>query len=678
MPATLEVLLIDNPAKDLSGVPDLLAQAGYAAAPRWVGNAADLQAALDSQTWDIAVCAYCASGFCGLPALAQLRTQAPGLPVIAVSAIAGEEAAVQAMKAGAADYVSRHGMARLVPALRQALGTPGLRSPARLPSGIALRESEAGLRRAQLLAKLAHIITRPDGSFESFSDSLLDLLGVDAGHVPSSTRAWLDILHPDDREGFRAASIQAGASGARIDVAYRLRHAGGAWLNMRQVIEPLEATPQAGQKMRWFCTLQDVTDQKQAEEKIHKLNLDLERDMRRRIAAEQEHAALEVGLREAQKMESLGTLAGGIAHDFNNLLAAMLGNVSLARMNLDVRHKVRHNLDQVDKAGARAKELVKQILSFSRRQPQQFVVQPMRAVVIEALSLLRSTLPAGVDLVVVIPDTRPTYVNVDGGQISQVLMNLCTNAWHATSGMAPRIEVTLDEITLDDIAAQRPGGLPACPYVRLQVKDNGHGMDEHTQARIFEPFFTTKPAGQGTGLGLAVVHGIVKAHGGTIAVESALSGGTTFTVYLPAVLAVDTPAAEPAAVAPADGLGRHIMYVDDYDAMGELVSEVLEMAGYQVTVHNRGEAALADVRAHPEAFDLVITDQNMPGMAGTELARQIKGVRAGLPVIISSGYISEELKVRAREAGVPEVIDKTRNVERLAASIPGWIASAKT
>lgn len=651
-----------------------MAQAAFAFRPGSADSPATLRAALESQRWDIAICAYHATGFSGFPALALLQSQAPRLPVLVVSGVPGEEAAVAAMKAGAADYLPRASLDRLVPAICEALRRRDSDTPIGPAAENALRESEAGLRRAQLLARLAHIITRPDGSFESYSESLLELLGVDAAHVPSSTRAWLDILHPEDRDHFRATSIGAGVSGSRVDVEYRLRHAGGAWLHMRQVIEPLHGTPSADGKMRWFCTLQDVTSQKSSEEKIRKLNLDLERDMRRRIAAEQEHAALEAGLREAQKMESLGTLAGGIAHDFNNLLAAMLGNTSLARMNLAVPDKVRHNLDQVDRAGARAKELVKQILSFSRKQPQQFVVQPMRAVVVEALSLLRSTLPAGVELVVTIPDA-PTYVNVDGGQISQVLMNLCTNAWHATSGIAPRIEVTLDELVLD--AGQGRAGLPAGSYVRLQVKDNGHGMDEGTKARIFEPFFTTKPAGQGTGLGLAVVHGIVKTHGGAITVESALSGGTTFTVYLPAVAAGALPVVEAAAPLPAEGLGRHVMYVDDYDAMGELVREVLGTAGYRVTIHTRGEDALAQLLAGTEAFDLVITDQNMPGMAGTELARQVKLSRPALPVIISSGYISEELRARAREVGVPEVIDKTRNIERLPGSIAGWMDAAR-
>lgn len=675
MPAALEVLLIDNAERDLAGVPGLLAEAAFAFRPGRADSPATLRAALENQSWDIAICAYHATGFSGFPALALLQSQAPRLPVLVVSAVSGEEAAVAAMKAGAADYLTQAGLDRLVPAMREAVRRRGGDAPIGLAAENALRESEAGLRRAQLLARLAHIITRPDGSFESYSESLLELLGVDAAHVPASTRAWLEILHPEDRDHFRATSISAGVSGRRVDVEYRLRHAGGAWLHMKQVIEPLHGTPSPDGKMRWFCTLQDVTSQKMAEEKIRKLNLDLERDMRRRIAAEQEHAALEAGLREAQKMESLGTLAGGIAHDFNNLLAAMLGNTSLARMNLAFPDKVRHHLDQVDRAGARAKELVKQILSFSRKQPQQFVVQSMRAVVVEALSLLRSTLPAGVDLVVTIPDAAPTYVNVDGGQISQVLMNLCTNAWHATSGMAPRIEVALDELVLD--AGQAPAGLAAGPYVRLQVKDNGHGMDAGTQARIFEPFFTTKPAGQGTGLGLAVVHGIVKTHGGAITVESALSGGTTFTVYLPAVVPHALPVVEAPAPVPADGLGRHVMYVDDYDAMGELVSEVLRTAGYRVTLHTRGEDALADLRAATEAFDLVITDQNMPGMAGTELARQVRLIRPALPVIISSGYISEELRARAREVGVPEVIDKTRNIERLASSIAGWMDAAR-
>ncbi len=676
MSAMLEVLLIDSAERDLTEVPGLLVQAGLIVKTQVVNNPPDLQAALENQSWDIAICRYGGQGFGGVPALAMLRGQAPALPVVVVSDVADAETVLAAMKAGAADYVMRTALPQLVPAVREAISRSASDAAALLQRAekmqLRLRESETVLHAAQRLGQMAHIISRSDGSYEPVDCSLLELLGTDAAHAPLNARDWLELVHPDDRARFRAAAVKASNSGLTDEVEYRLKHAGGAWLTVRHRIEVLDGM---GGSVRWLCSLQDVTEQRVLAEQLGKLAIELEREMQLRGAAEQEHAAMEASLREAQKMESLGMLAGGIAHDFNNLLAAMLGNVSLARMNMSVPHKIGYNLDQVDKAGARARELARQILAFSRKQPQQFVVQPMRAVVIEALSLMRSTLPAGVDLTVTIADTQSTYVSVDGGQISQVLLNLCTNAWHATSGVRPRIEVTLDEVTLDAHAAQRPGDLPANCYVRLQVKDNGHGMDEHTQARIFEPFFTTKPTGQGTGLGLAVVHSIVRAHGGAITVDSAVSGGTTFSVYLPAVARLDMVADDLPRPVPVDGQGRHVMYVDDYEAMGELVSEVLRAVGYQVSVHNRGEAALADLRANPDVFDLIITDQNMPGMAGTELARHVKLLRAGLPVVISSGYISEELKLKAAEAGVLEVIDKTRSVEQLAGSIHGWIGA---
>ena len=677
MSAMLKVLLIDSAERDLTEVPGLLMEAGLVVKTQAANNPPALQDALESQSWDVAVCAYGATGFGSLSALEMLRSQAPCLPVVVVSGVGGADAAVTAMKAGAVDYVMRGDLVQLVPALRQA-ASRACSDAANLlqEAGKAsrqLRKSQAVLTAAQRMGRMAHVITGPDGLYE-YSDSLLELLGVDAAHAPSNVGDWQNIVHPDDIGSFRKVVGLASETGAPQTLAYRIRHASGEWRDIRHGIEALEG---AGEATRWLCTLQDVTEYKAAAEKIRKLATEAERDGQLRGVAEQEHAALEASLREAQKMESLGMLAGGIAHDFNNLLAAMLGNVSLARMNMSVPQKIGYNLDQVDKAGARARELAKQILAFSRKQPQQFVVQSMRAVVIEALSLMRSTLPAGVDLTVTIPDTQPTYVSVDGGQISQVLLNLCTNAWHATCGVRPRIEVILDEVTLDAHATQRPGDLPANCYVRLQVKDNGHGMDEHTQARIFEPFFTTKPTGQGTGLGLAVVHSIVKAHGGAITVDSAVSGGTTFSVYLPAVAPMDMVPDDLPGAAPTDGQGRHVMYVDDYDAMGELVSEVLRAVGYQVSVHNRGEAALADLRANPDAFDLIITDQNMPGMAGTELARQVRLIRARLPVVISSGYISEDLKAKAGEAGVLEVIDKTRSVEQLAGSIHGWIGAKR-
>jgi len=398
----------------------------------------------------------------------------------------------------------------------------------------------------------------------------------------------------------------------------------------------------------------------------HSVRLVLANDISERLSSEATRHNLEAQLREAQKMEAIGTLAGGIAHDFNNILAAILGNASLAQNSLPRGHPALVSIQEINKAGGRAKALVQQILTFSRRQPQEFTKQPLRPLVEETLKLLRATLPAGVNIVPQLTDS-PLYVSADANQLEQVLMNLCTNAWHAMDGTAGRIDIELDEVMLDRESAESLGTLAPGRYVRLSVEDNGHGMDEATRRRMFEPFFTTKPVDKGTGLGLAVVHGIVQAHHGTIDVRSALGEGTTVAVYLPAVLP-PSAALAPAVSAPGAGVrgqGERIMYVDDDEAMVFLVTRMLKDSGFSVDGYQSAERALAAVQAKPHGFDLVVTDYNMPQLSGLDLARQLMSIRPDLPVVITTGDITEELSSGAEKAGVRRLVYKPDTVDEL-------------
>jgi PAS domain S-box-containing protein len=431
---------------------------------------------------------------------------------------------------------------------------------------------------------------------------------------------------------------------------HRVQCKDGSWkwvLSRGMVI----ARDDEGQPLRMVGTHTDITELKQAEA---------------------QQRALEAQLRESQKMEAIGTLAGGVAHDFNNLLAAILGNLALAREDVGPAHLAQESLSEINRAAIRARQLVQQILAFSRRQAQQLVHQPLGPLVEEALTLMRSLLPAGVRLTTRMGGGE-LLVLADATQMQQVLMNLCTNAWQALDGRPGEVTVALRAVVLDAGSALQSGGVSAGAYACLSVADNGPGMDAATQRRVFEPFFTTKPPGAGTGLGLAVVHGIVKAHNGTIEISSQPGEGARFDVYLPLAGAAAMPQAaiEPsAATKPADQTtGRHVVYVDDYEAMVFLVGRLLRKQGYRVSTFTSGESALAWLQDHPDPIDLLVTDQNMPGMSGVDLARESLRERPGLRVAIVSGHVNDKLLADASAVGVHEVMAKQDSMDALGEAI---------
>ncbi len=394
------------------------------------------------------------------------------------------------------------------------------------------------------------------------------------------------------------------------------------------------------------------------------------RDLTEQKRAETERRALEAQLRESQKMESVGTLAGGVAHDFNNVLAAILGNTALAAEALDESHPAQQNLARVKQAASRARSLVQQILTFSRRTTQQFSLQSLGPLVEEAVSLLRSTLPPTVNLRSTIT-TEPLFVLADSAQMQQVVMNLCTNAWQALPEGRGSVDVSLAAVAYGPGDAM-PRGLQPGHYARIRVKDDGIGMAALTRQRVFEPFFTTKRVGEGTGLGLAVVHGIVAGSSGAITVESMPGSGSCFDVYLPRH-------PEPAlgeAIALDEferptGSGEEILYVDDDEVVALTMQALLERAGYRVTCRANGTAALAQLEASPGRFALVISDFNMPDMSGLVVAQRLRELDPGLPVVITSGYVTDDLQERAKALGVKAVLLKEYSLERLVALVHG-------
>ena len=414
-------------------------------------------------------------------------------------------------------------------------------------------------------------------------------------------------------------------------------------------------------------------------------------DITERKHAALRHSALEAQLRESQKMEALGTLAGGIAHDFNNIVAAILGNAELVRQDAEGNAAALESVEEIRKAASRARELVQQILSFSRRQPTKLHATALGLVVDETLRLMRATLPARIELVSRC-ETDVPLVLADANQIVQVLINLITNAMQAMAERSGRIEVGLDVAASETVLGQwadapmrlhvkRPERL-----VRLTVKDDGPGMDGPTLERIFEPFFTTKPVGKGTGLGLSVAHGIVQKHEGAIQVRSQPGQGTTFTVCLPAFEAqAEAPTGVPTGVptgAPADeegstpakstlelARGKKILYLDDDGSLVRLMTQLLKRHGFQVTGYTDHAEALQVLRADPAAFDLVLTDYNMPGKSGLDVAREARALNPNLPVAVISGFIDQTLLTQAAGAGVCELIFKAEDVAVLCESV---------
>ena len=386
-----------------------------------------------------------------------------------------------------------------------------------------------------------------------------------------------------------------------------------------------------------------------------------------RKRSDAERRALETQLRQAQRIEAIGQLSGGIAHDFNNILAAIVGNVQLAMMDVPADHPATESLEQISQASARAKTLVQQILTFARQRPLQRQVIAAAAVVDESVRLLRASVPAGVEFVCDISPDAPDVL-ADATQFEQVIINLGTNAWHALDGAPGQIRIGLHGVTVDDVAARAVNGLQAGRWAVLSVTDSGRGMEPEVLERIFEPFFTTKHAGKGTGLGLSVVHGIVQTHGGAMHVRSGPQQGTCFDIYFPDAGSTARPQ-EPAPLALARGGGQHILFVDDEAPLVALNRRLLQHLGYRVSAFTAPSLALSAFLADPWSFSAVMTDMNMPEISGLQLAVEVLRVRPDVPLLLASGFITDELQQEAARLGISEVLHKPVSIAQLSEAL---------
>ncbi|GAB7078569.1 hybrid sensor histidine kinase/response regulator [Megalodesulfovibrio paquesii] len=393
-------------------------------------------------------------------------------------------------------------------------------------------------------------------------------------------------------------------------------------------------------------------------------------DITERKEAETERARLEKHFRQAQKMQALGTLAGGIAHDFNNMIFAILGFVRLALRQVDNTSKAAEYLQQIQSAGMRASDLVRQILTFSRQTEQEKKPVHLLSLFKEIVKMLRATLPSTIEIVLDIsPEVHEQSDALlgDPTQIHQVIMNLCTNAGHAMRERGGTLTLSLKHSTLSPQQARGMVDLVPGDYLELSVRDTGHGIPPDILEQIFDPFFTTKAPGEGTGMGLSVVHGIVKNHGGSVAVDSAVGKGTNFTVRLPRLLQEPGQEERLCRIAPTGS--EHVLFVDDEALLVQMAGEMLSQLGYKVTGSTDPVKALEVFRDAPERFDLVITDQTMPHMTGLELARQVLALRPDKPVILLTGYSESVTREAVEAAGVAEFIMKPVVEEQLAQTI---------
>ncbi|MBF0494956.1 MAG: transporter substrate-binding domain-containing protein [Deltaproteobacteria bacterium] len=488
----------------------------------------------------------------------------------------------------------------------------------------ALKENEKLLKRAQQIAQLGHWRLDPKTNRVDGSDELFRIFGL--ARDDFALEAFVSIVHPDDRD-FVVNTIQDSTKNIRgCDIEYRLLCRDGSHKFIKALSEPV--VNQSGQLSMMVGTVQDITERKKAEEQQKKL---------------------ESQLLQAHKMEAIGTLAGGIAHDFNNILGCIFGYTQLALDDDKSGAVNREFLEEILKAAKRARDLVKQILAVSRKSDQEKIPFEVSPIIKESIKLIRASLPANI---VINHEISPkeTYILGDPTQIHQVLINLCTNAAHAMQENGGVLDIKLNEFYLDPDSAARYIKMDPGPYLKLTVSDTGHGMESKVVARIFDPFFTTKEVGKGTGMGLAIVHGIVRSHGGAISVYSEPGRGSTFNIILP--LAKGEVELVSDDVETIHRGSETILLVDDELGLIDTGKKILTRLGYKVITKTGSLEALEAFVQQPDSFDLVVTDMTMPTMTGDKLAQEIIRLRPNIPIILCTGFSEAVSEEKAGQIGI--------------------------
>ena len=494
----------------------------------------------------------------------------------------------------------------------------------------ALRKSEERYRELVENAVMGFYQIEKQGKYQMVNRRMAEIFGYAS---PQEFMEDIDnvsalYVHPDERSKI-LQQIDDKGSLEGVEVEFKKKTGENIWVKLNT-----RATSDKDGGVIYEGTLEDITERKQMEE---------------------ERKKLEDQLQQAYKMEAIGTLAGGIAHDFNNILTPIIVQSELALMDIDEKNPIRFNLQEVMKAGLRAKDLVKQILTFSRQSEQQPIPLRITPIIKEAIKLLRASLPTTIEIQLNLEKDEDTVI-ADPTQIHQVLMNLCTNAAHAMRDKGGNLNVSLNKVELDSEYTSRYTELEPGPYTKLAVSDSGHGISPEVIDRIFDPFFTTKDRSEGTGMGLAVVHGIIKGYGGEITVESEPGKGATFNVFIPRVKTV--AADEPEITTELPVGNERVLVIDDEQGMVETLCRMLDRLGYQTTKRASSVEALELFKAGPDRFDLVITDQTMPNITGMELAKTFMDIRPDMPIILCTGFSEKVNEDSAKAMGISAFILK--------------------
>ena len=444
------------------------------------------------------------------------------------------------------------------------------------------------------------------------------------------SKPWLELVHPDDHASTSQAAEQLtkGIPAIGLENRFRCKDGSYRWLSWNTFPLPEEDL--------LLGIARDVTSIKQETE---------------------QRLQLEEQLRQSQKMEAIGTLAGGIAHDFNNILTPVIAHATMAKRKLAEDSPLQEHISQINQSALRAADLVKQILTISRKGQEFDSTADLCAMLSEIISLIRASLPTTITIDLQLPDNK-LIVAADSNQVHQIILNLCTNAKDAMEQSGGTLTLTAGAVNLED----------GRQMINLSVSDTGEGIAEEAQQRIFDPYFTTKKVGKGSGLGLAVVQGIVTSLEGEINISSRPGHGTTFEILLPAAsLATKTPPPKPGEIVPGDN--QHILLVDDEKQIKETIKMLLEELNYRVTAFHSSQDALAAFCAAPDNFDAVLTDQTMPQLTGLNLAEKLLQLRPMLPILLGTGYLEGINQETARQNGITKLLHKPYEMEVLAAAL---------